>query len=136
MRVFLDANILFSASKSQGAVRFIVDELIEQGHECLADSFVVVEARRNLERKGAEAVADLEALLARLKVCLVTAGDLDSADVGWLPEKDRPVLAAAIALRCDALLTEDRRHFGAGFGQRFGGVEIHSPRSLAEALLD
>ena len=29
----------------------------------------------------------------------------------------------------------DRTHFGAVYGKTLGGVAIHSPRSLAEALL-
>jgi len=37
-------------------------------------------------------------------------------------------------LRCDALVTGDRTHFGPGYGKVFGGVTIHSPRSLAERL--
>ena len=57
------------------------------------------------------------------------------ADVAWLPEKDRPVLAAAMRPRCDVLVTGDRLHFGAAYGKTFGGVTIHSPRSLAERLL-
>lgn len=52
-----------------------------------------------------------------------------------VPEKDRPVLAAAIRLGCDALVTGDRTHFGAGYGQTFGGVTMHSPRTLAERIL-
>jgi hypothetical protein len=55
--------------------------------------------------------------------------------VAWLPEKDRPVPAVAIALGCDALVTGDCTHFGTGYGRAFGGVTIHSPRSLAELLL-
>jgi hypothetical protein len=51
-----------------------------------------------------------------------------------LPEKDRPVLAAAMRLRCDALVTGGRTHFGTGYGKVFGGVTIDSPRSLAQAL--
>ena len=53
-----------------------------------------------------------------------------------LPEKDRPVLAAAIRLRCDALVTGDRTHFGKLYGVTIEGVAIHSPQSLAEAALD
>ena len=45
-------------------------------------------------------------------------------------EKDRPVLAAAIRLECDALVTGERTHFGASYGKQLGGVTIHSPRSL------
>jgi hypothetical protein len=52
-----------------------------------------------------------------------------------LPEKDRPVLAAAVRHGCQALVTGDRRHFGPLFGETLQGVTIYSPRSLAEALL-
>jgi len=38
-------------------------------------------------------------------------------------------------LKCGALVTGDRTHFGAGYGKSFGGVTIHTPRALAEALL-
>jgi hypothetical protein len=44
-------------------------------------------------------------------------------------------LAAAIRLHGDVLVTGDRTHFGALYGKEVAGVRIHSPRSLAEALL-
>lgn len=136
MRVFLDANVLFSAAKSDGAVRALMHRLLDAGHECWADAYVVEEARRNLVAKGAAALEALDALLARLHVASTAApGTAADAATDWLPPKDRPVLAAAIRLRCDALVTGDRTHFGAGYGQRFGGVAVHSPRSLAEWLL-
>ena len=136
MRVFLDANILFSAAKSDGAVRSLLHLLVERGHVCVVDAYVVAEARRNLLAKGPGALAVLDALLPHLSVSAAPAADPAQADAtAWLPEKDRPVLAAAIRLGCDALVTGDRRHFGAGFGKVFGGVAIHSPRSLAERVL-
>jgi len=99
-------------------------------------AYVVAEARRNLQAKGPQALHVLDGLLAQLT--LAPAGSADPAadpvldrELGWLPEKDRPVLAAAIRLRCDALVTGDRTHFGAGYGRAFGGVTLHSPRSLA-----
>ena len=48
MRVFLDANILFSAAKSDGAVRELLRRRLDLGHDCRADDYVVIEARRNL----------------------------------------------------------------------------------------
>jgi predicted nucleic acid-binding protein len=135
MRIFLDANILFSASKSDGAVRHLLRLLLEAGHECWVDDYVVIEARRNLVAKGAGALTVFEALLVHLRVSPVQTHASAQKEVGWLPEKDRPVLAAAMHLRCDALVTGDRTHFGVGYGKAFGGVTIHSPRSLAEALL-
>jgi hypothetical protein len=98
MRRFLDANVLFSAARSDGAARALLVLLFDAGHECWADDYVVTEARRNLVVKGPEALA-------------------------------------AIRLRCDALVTGDSTHFGRGYGKSFGGVAIHSPRSLAESIL-
>jgi predicted nucleic acid-binding protein len=138
MRVFLDANILFSAAKSDGAVRALLRMLVERGHECCVDAYVLAEARRNLEHKGKEAVHVLDSLLAFLHVATAqppTAKAIPVEATAWLPEKDRPVLSAAIALGCDALVTGDRTHFGPGYGRTFRGVTIHSPRSLAEYVL-
>jgi predicted nucleic acid-binding protein len=136
MRVFLDANILFSAAKADGAVRALVRLLVERGHECWVDAYVVAEARRNLLAKGPEALRALDAMLPHLQLAAtLPAAAVPAAELAWLPEKDRPVLAAAMRLRCDALVTGDRTHFGAGYGRSFGGVRLHSPRSLAERLM-
>ena len=134
MRVFLDANILFSAAKSNGAVRELLRLLLDRGHECWVDDYVVIEARRNLAAKETHALIAFEALLMRLHISPAQAPGPELKLVCWLPEKDRTVLAAAMRLRCDALVTGDRTHFGPGYGKMFGGVTIHSPRSLAERL--
>ena len=132
MRVFLDANILFSAAKSAVAVRELLHLLLDSGHECWVDDYVVIEARRNLTAKAPDALTAFEALLKRLRISPAQAHGPELKLVNWLPEKDRTVLAAAIRLRCDALVTGDRTHFGPGYGRIFAGVTIHSPRSLAE----
>lgn len=134
--MFLAANILFSAARSDGAVRALVRWLLDHGHECQVDAYVAVEARRNLVHKGPQAVQVLDALLGRLRVAPALAGAVDAAELDGLPAKDRPVLAAAIRLGCDAFVTGDRKHFGRAYGLEVGGVTIHSPRSLAETVLD
>ena len=135
MRVFLDANILFSAAKSDGAVRELLRLILDSVHECWVDDYVLIEARRNLTSKAPDALIVFEALLERLHISPAQAPGPELKLVNWLPEKDRTVLAAAIRLRCDALVTGDRTHFGPGYGKLFAGVTIHSPRSLAERLL-
>ncbi len=135
MRIFLDANILFSAAKSDGAIRRLLARLADAGHECCADTYVVEEARRNLALKAPGSLPVLERLLARINVAQAKPGSAEAEAMRSLPEKDRPVLAAAIDLRCQALVTGDRTHFGALYGKTVGGVMIHSPRSLAETLL-
>lgn len=131
MRVFLDANILFSAAKSDGAVRELLHLLLAHGHDCRVDEYVVIEARRNLVAKEPSALIQLDTLLKRLHVSPAQAPGPELRLVNWLPEKDRAVLAAAIRLRCDALVTGDHTHFGAGYGRIFAGVTIYSPRALA-----
>ena len=135
MRIFLDANILFSAAKSDGAVRRLLKLLIAAGHECWADDYVVEEARRNLAAKFPDGLAALNLLLSRVHLAAIHAPDAALEDTLPLPEKDRPVLAAAIRHGCQALVTGDRTHFGRLYGKTVHGVTIHSPLSLAEALL-
>ena len=135
MRIFLDSNILFSAAKSDGAIRLLLARLRESGHELCADGFVVEEARRNLEVKAPSRVADLARILEEVEVHPASDAPRALPASLPLPEKDRPVLGAAIRLGCDALVTGDRRHFGVLFGRVISGVAIHSPSSLAELAL-
>lgn len=138
LRIFLDANVLFSAARAPGAMRQMLNALKTQGHTLVADDYVCIEARRNLATKaGAEAQQDLEAILANVELggAKQIMKPVHAQAAQWLPEKDRPVLLAAIALRCDALVTGDKTHFGAGYGQSFAGVTLYSPAQLALALL-
>jgi predicted nucleic acid-binding protein len=134
VRIFLDANILFSAAKSAGAVRRLLELLQGAGHECWVDGFVIAEARRNLELKAPTSLADFDRLLTSMRVGAIHMPDPELEATLPLVEKDRPVLAAAIHLRCHALVTGDRTHFGELYGRSIRGVTIHSPRSLAEEL--
>ena len=135
MRIFLDANILFAAAKSDGAVRKLLELLLEAGHECWVDGYVVEEARRNLAAKSADGLSALERLLPRLRAASAQHADAALEETLPLPEKDRPVLAAAILNRCAALVTGDRTHFGKLFGKTIQGTAIQSPRSLAQSVL-
>jgi len=134
MRVFLDANVLFSAAKSDGAIRELLTLLERSGHPCWVDSYVIEEARRNLEAKAPGQMSALERLLSRMKTASAQRVDPTLEASLPLPAKDRPVPAAAIHQGCDAVVTGDRTHFGALYGRTIHGVTIHSPRSLAEAL--
>lgn len=135
MRIFLDANILFSAAKTDGATRRLLRMLRAARHELWADAYVLEEARRNLAAKAPEGILGLDAIIGAVRVADAHPADAGRRFSTTLPEKDRPVLAAAVRLRCEALVTGDRTHFGALYGKVINGVTIHSPRSLAEALL-
>ena len=136
MRIFLDANILFSAARADGATRQLLHLLQSTGHALVADDYVAAEAHRNLAAKeGDQAVEDLQTLLEVVEVASVNVHADSAGAAAWLPAKDQPVLLAAIALRCEALVTGDRTHFGAGYGKTWAGVTVYSPALLAKALL-
>jgi hypothetical protein len=135
VRIFLDANVLFSAAKSDGFVRRLLELLQAGGHTLCADGYVAEEARRNLAAKGPQGLPALAALLERFEVAPLQGDPESVTALSALPEKDRPVVLAAVRMRCDALVTGDRTHFGRFYGHRLAGVAIHSPRTLAEWVL-
>ena len=118
-RIFLDANILFSAAyrEDSGLVRLWSLEDVE----LVTSSYAVEEARRNLDT--AEHRERLVKLLEGVRVIPVEPLVEVPSDV-TLPEKDVPILRSAMASRCTHLLTGDTKHFGPYFGRVIGGVLI------------
>ena len=135
MRIFLDANILFSAARADGAIRQLLALTEAAGHELWADAYVFEEARRNLAAKTPGELSVLNAMATRIKIGGMSSGNPLLPDTVNLPENDRPVLAAAIHHHCDILVTGDRTHFGQLYGKIIQGVTILSPVMLAETVL-
>lgn len=110
MRVFLDANVLFTAAHNpQGKAAFII-ELGAAGHLSLFTSDAArEEAERNLAAKYPDVLSLLGALLGR--ITLVTA-DRSAPVPDGLAAKDAVIFQAAMACRATHLLTGDRQHFG------------------------
>lgn len=130
MRIFLDANILFSGALPQSRMRALLEILFDKA-ECLTNQYAVEEARRNLELKLPSQLTELTALVDR---CANVGGIVAGLPI-QLDPKDIPILGGAVAGRTTHLLTGDVRHFGAHFGNTVEGVKIVSPKMLAEELL-
>lgn len=122
-RVFLDANVLFSASYDPTCRISRLWRLEEV--ELLASRFIADEAIRNIERKRP---GQLKLLIRLLKRCdLVEEAAARPMPAGIeLPEKDRPVLMAAIMGHAGFLLTGDK-HFRPLFGRVVERVTIMRP---------
>jgi uncharacterized protein len=128
-RVFLDANILFSAAyRPHAGLRQLWEVL---NVELVTSAYAVEEARRNLDRP--EQRAALQVLLQSVEVLAAIPGDHPSAVPIELAEKDRPILAMAVAARATHLLTGDVRHFGRYYGQTVAGVHILPPAAYLRA---
>jgi len=136
MRLFLDANVLFSAAVSPaGAAAGLIALAAGGACELVTSTLAVTEATRNLSAK-APAAMDRWGLVGAV-VGIVPEADprlLERIDV-TLAAKDRPILAAALGCRATVLVTGDRRHFGSLFGRAIGGTVVLPPREALERLL-
>jgi predicted nucleic acid-binding protein len=110
MRLFLDANILFTAAHNPTGKAALVIELGQAGlWQCVTSAYAVEEARRNLARKFPAGLERLDGWIGDLKLA---PADSQLACPPPLPEKDCPIYRAAHACRADVLLTGDVRDFG------------------------
>ena len=127
-RLFLDANVLFSAAyKPSSSLR----QFWKLRNAVLCTSpYALEEASFNLEeyqqRRALRTLAE--------NLDLFDAVPRPLPDGLSLPEKDAPIFLAAIAARANYLLTGDLRHFGAYFHRRFEGVMIMPPGDYLRSI--
>ena len=123
-RVFLDANVIFSAAYKPGSRLCELWSL--QGIELVISLYADEEARRNVRALCPGRIDGLEELLSGITLVSGLVGADLPNDIG-LPDKDVPILLAAIGARCTHLLTGDVRHFGQLYGVAVHGVLIQTP---------
>jgi hypothetical protein len=112
----------------------LIDLIEISGHSLLANTYVVIEAKKNLEIKFPQSLDYFNELLVRTQISSKVTPELKDTIAPNLVEKDRPVLSAAIQLDSDILVTGDNKHFGYLYGANIEGVTIHSPASLFSQL--
>jgi len=121
-RLFLDANVLFSAAYRERAGLLRLRELSDT--HLFTSRYAAAEARRNLSTK--EQQKRLASLFERTE--LVDEGDPRTLDdEKQLPKKDRPILRAAVLGKATHLITGDLAHFGRFFGKHLQGVMVMPP---------
>lgn len=133
MRVFLDANIIFSAAWSgSNPAQYLLQLAALEQHKLVSSAFALEEARRNLALKRSEAMPAFE----RVRAAIMPVREPTPREAQWaadagLPEKDAPILASAVAAQANVLVTGDRTHFGHLFGKTIQGTQV---LTLADAL--
>lgn len=128
-RVFLDANVLFSAAYRADAG---LSRLFRLRRCTLVTSdYAVEEAVRNLPDPAQR--ARLDVLLERVTLVCGTFDNVPLPTGVALPDDDLPILRAAMAARCTHLATGNLRHFGRHLGTRVGGVLIVRPATYLAA---
>jgi uncharacterized protein len=122
LTIYLDSNVLFSASYSARS-RFLRFWKMVNVTPVTA-LYAVVEVRRHIV---------LSEQQARFDELIFRTGLVSDPDSRFLPqsirlvEKDRPILAAAIAASVDYLITGDKNHFSHLYFQQVSRVCLMSP---------
>jgi predicted nucleic acid-binding protein len=120
-RLFLDANVLFSAAYKIDARLLSLWNLRDV--TLCSSHYALEEARFNLLDEGQG--TRLTKLSGSLHLFEAGSTSLPSGIV--LPEKDAPILLAATEARATHLLTGDVRHFRVYFGRKVAGIAIVRP---------
>lgn len=129
-RVFLDANVLFSAAYREDSR---LSRLWDVDSATLVTSaYALDEARRNLDTS--ERKARLDELASRLQIYPFASRAADLPVDIELPANDRPILQAAIDAGASHLLSGDRKAFGRYFGNVLLGVLVMKPADYLASL--
>jgi predicted nucleic acid-binding protein len=135
LRVFLDSNILFSATHkpNHGFLQFwTTPELVP-----MTSLYAVRETRRNC--KNQSQLQRLEFLLERTVIVSDAPRNVLPRGID-LPPKDAPILLAAIDAGADLLITGDKDHFSPWMDRplktRHGSLMIMRPRPFLDWLRD
>jgi hypothetical protein len=130
VKVFCDANILFSAADSGSFTSKLFKQALGSA-ELTTSLHAAEEARRNLAVKRPSHLNGLETLLAHLGMVHALA----DTTLEWdLDPQDTPIMLAAIAGTCTHLLTSDKKHFWKYYGTTVQGVRVVSSVMLAEII--
>ena len=132
-RVFLDANVLYSAAyleRSSLAAITTLDDV-----QLLRSTYALEEARRNLAIDRPDALARLSRILASITI-VDAPKDFDFPKKVRLDPKDQPILLAAIHGKADYLLTGDVRHFAHLYEERIEGVLVLRPAEFFRRRAD
>jgi uncharacterized protein len=121
-RVFLDANVLFSAAYRLDSGLLILWSRPDT--TLLTSTHAAEEARRNLSDDDQR--QRLNGLVRKCEI-VATPTVVGLSEGLVLPPGDRLIFLAAMAARATHLLTGDRTHFGPYYGRTIAGVLILPP---------
>ena len=130
IRVFLDANVLFSASNGGSNIARLVHLLI-QHEEVITSDFATEEVRRNVRLKRPAWAKNFDAFISQVQVVPSIQFDLPVE----LSNKDQPILCTAIRCGCQYLATGDRKDFGHLYDHTIEGVTIITLAKLAKIVV-
>ena len=131
MRVFLDTNVIVSATATRGLCADVFREVL-LSHELIVSEPLLTEVSRVLSTKFGANAEMIESVIQILNQDTIFSQPLDSPDVTIRDHDDLLILASALAGRAEVLITGDKELLALGSIQ---DLEIISPRQFWEKIV-
>jgi predicted nucleic acid-binding protein len=135
IRLFLDANVLFTAAHNPSGKAALVIDLGSRGYwDVVTCSYAIEEARRNITIKFPGSLERFESLISAVTKVPSRAGLICPVP---LPKKDRPILETAIHSKATHLLTGDVKDFGSFMNNAnlTGGVLVQTVSEFLGSIM-
>ena len=130
MFVLLDSNVWLAALSRDGICRRVV-ELSAASCTPVVTPFICAEVRDKLLTKFQRTEEQANELVSKLVSVSLLRDDIGEISSPLRDQDDNPILGAAVAYRCEFLVTADDDLLEL---KSFSGVEIISVRAFAERL--
>ena len=129
MKIFLGANIVFSASKKESAIsRFII--YLAKKHTVITSDYAEQEAYKNIVLKRPDWLSGYKEITELIQV----VPSIDCEISVEIASKDRPIIATAITQKCHFLITGDKKDFGHLFGNKIKNLRIVTPLMMEDFI--
>lgn len=144
MNILADTNLYIASMRKSGLKRKLLWRILETNNTLVLTDFIIEELRANFDElyQPMEAQAALDLLLQFLATGLIIVKSAKEyqvhleAAMQYVPQKDTPVLAAAMLEEIDFLITWDAKHFlkNTKLKDSPWGDKIKHPDELLEML--
>jgi putative PIN family toxin of toxin-antitoxin system len=128
MRVFLDTNVIASATATRGLCADVLRTVIEF-HELVVSDHLIAEIRRVLKDKFGASPELVNDVVWLLRQDTIAADILPPADLPLKDPADRAIVSSAINGAAEVLITGDKEVLNL---RRVGSLEILTPRQFWE----
>jgi len=130
MRVVLDSNVIVAAFAARGICSALFEYCVENVDLVLCESILREVEKALVEKLGAPSSVARDVVVYLTEVSeVVVPAEIDPA--ACKDETDLPVLGAAVAAKCDYIITGDAALLAL---KKYQGVEIVSPREFWEKV--
>lgn len=135
MKILLDASVILAALGSKTGGSMVVLKLVKAGKlQAVVSETIIEEVKRNAAKTNSS-LEDVDKLIISYNIEIFSAPSSENVDkyIGQTGEKDVHVLASAVELKADMIITLDKKHLLI-LQDKIKTFKIVAPRQLIEIL--